>query len=646
MDFLRTNIPFVGDQSEGPVLDLNRHDIFLCTLGAVLIAIVAALDMFYASGVIVSLGYAAVVALGMGARRNSVALLLATLGTFASAAAVIIDLEEFAATVEIANRCLVLVAIWGVAALVCTAHRAPSSAATAREFMEAGDIFQAVFNQTFQFVAALDSDGKIIEANQTLRDYAGLSSGEIRSTNIWLLPNFVNDPAAQERLQEAVKSAADGDFVRDEFVVYGIGDRRTIIDLSLKPIRGQNGSGYRMIMEARDITEVRLQHEMLVQAQKMEAVGELTAGVAHDFNNLLTVIVGNLELLENRIEGNGDVRDRLARAIKAAFKGQALTQQLLAFSRRQALSPVVIDVNTLLRGMKQMYEALGENIEIAFELADDLPLSEVDSTLLETALLNIAINARDAMPDGGTLRFQTALTVMESAYHGEVADLPPGDYICMAISDTGEGMSEPTVAQVFDPFFSTKPEGQGTGLGLSMVYGFIKQSGGDVKIYSELGKGTTIRIYLPTTDKTLPKMEREAEKDELAPVEGKSVLLADDDETVRDVIYSVLTEIGCNVDAVESGDAAIERLRAGNTYDLIFTDMVMVGDSSGTDVAHAARAILPEVPIIFCSGFPRTTLAEQAPVIDGALFIGKPLQQVDLIAIVQRAFAQSARSVQ
>ena len=625
----------------------DRYDFVLFIFGVISIALTAAADFWLNGIVAIGIVHSVAVLLAMTAGRLSITFALAMLATLSVVAVAALDTTGFSDPVAIANRALALPAIWASAALVFYLREKRQKGDSRQLNAEPNDIFREIFNQTFQFVAVLDLKGNIIEANETLRDYAGMTTGEIRSVPVWLLPIFHKDSAARARLQDAIAAAAEGDFLRDEFDVSGVGDQPTVIDLSLKPIRGEDGAIHRIILEARDITETHTQYEMLVQAQKMEAVGELTSGIAHDFNNLLMVIVGNLEMLEKSIDGNEDAQDRLDRAFKAAFRGQALTQQLLAFSRRQSLNPAVIDVNTLLRGMSQMYEALGDDIRIEFDLADDLPACEVDPTLLETALLNIAINARDAMADGGVLRFETAGISFDDTYRGEVADLPPGDYICLAVSDTGAGMPKDVLSQVFDPFFTTKPEGEGTGLGLSMVYGFVNQSGGDAKIYSETGEGTTIRLYLPASDRPLaePPQARNGngEQDVTDALEGKLVLLVDDDDDIRDIVETALKETGCHVETAENGDAAIGLIQGGKTYDLVFTDMVMDGSTGGTDVARTARAAQPDVPIIFCSGFPRRNLEGEEASIEGAIFLPKPFYQADLVAAVDRAFRRSKR---
>ncbi|MDX1484548.1 MAG: ATP-binding protein [Alphaproteobacteria bacterium] len=623
----------------------KHHDTILLVLGTVLIVLVAIADHFLPHPFVVGFGHVGVVLLALLGRRAMPALALATLGTIAAVSTFFLKPAVGHDAAAVMNLGFVIAGIWIVAVLVYALRQLRTR--------PPGDIWQpgqeesfyrALFNRTFQFVAALDVDGNVIEANQTLRDYAGITANEIESMAIWMLPIFQDDPEVQDRLKEKVARAANGEFSRDEFVVSGIGEQTTVIDLSLKPIPLNDGSIGQIIMEARDVTEARTQQEMLVQAQKMEAVGELTAGVAHDFNNLLTVIAGNLELLEKRFKGDRRFLDRLRRASQAAFRGQSLTQQLLAFSRRQTLSPRAIDINTSLKAMSQIYEALGENISVTFDLASDLPHCEVDPSALEVALLNIAINARDAMPDGGTLSFATKSVVLDRDYEGEVADLPPGRYVCLTVSDTGEGMGKDVVGQAFDPFFTTKPEGQGTGLGLSMVYGFVKQSQGDVKIYSEVGKGTSIRIYLPTTDQPLTDVRNERNGDGPEPVGDEvSVLFVEDDETVRETILDVLKDTAYDLDVAENGDQAIELINRGNRYDLLLTDVVMEGEAGGSDVARAARAAMPGVAVVFCSGFPRRNLQGEDAAVEGSLFLPKPFRNQELLEIMEKALARARR---
>jgi CheY-like chemotaxis protein len=303
-----------------------------------------------------------------------------------------------------------------------------------------------------------------------------------------------------------------------------------------------------------------------------------------------------------------------------------------------------VDINTLLQQMSQLYDVLGDNITVEFELTENPIYCYADPNVLEVALLNIAINARDAMPDGGVIRFHTQRITLAENYQGKVSDLPPGSYICLAISDTGEGMSEDTVAHAFDPFFTTKPEGKGTGLGLSMVYGFVRQSGGDVKIYSEKGKGTTVRLYLPQTDKPPPEPveERPGRPPDLEH-EKVSVLLVDDDETIRLTILDALAPYGYHIDIAANGDSAIELIRSGKTYDLVVTDVVMEGEAGGAEVAREARASIPDVAVVFCSGFPRQNLEGEDAAVDGAFFLPKPFHNQELIEMIEKALSRARR---
>ncbi|MEX2643139.1 MAG: ATP-binding protein [Acetobacterales bacterium] len=617
-----------------------RYEPALTLVGALAFAVIAAVDLKLSAVYPVSLANALVVLLGLMAKGRTMTLVLATLATLAVCVVAAAEVASGAGGPALVNGGAALAVLWLVAALVLLLHRARGAGRIAGDLLGENDIYQAVFNQTFQFVAALDADGGVLEANETLRDYAGLGSEGMRAMPIWMLPIFEGDPRARERLREAVQAASAGDFVRDEFVVSGVGDTQAVIDLSLKPIR-KDDAVRRLIMEGRDVTEIRLQQKMLVQSQKMEVVGALTAGVAHDFNNLLSVIAGNLELLGKRMNGDDAVRERLDRAIRAVFRGRALTHQLLAFSRRQALNPEVVDVNRLLRGMSEMYEALGDSIRVDVDLPESLPPCEIDPDLLDTALMNVAINARDGMPNGGILRIRTARATLGESGPASGIDLPAGDYVMIEVSDTGTGMPEDVAAQVFEPFFTTKPEGQGTGLGLSMVYGFVRQSGGDVVLKSEEGVGTSVALYLPVTDKPLPDDVAAIDGEPAAAVtDGKTVFVVEDDAEVRDIILNVLLDAGCEVETAADGEEALHAIHSGARYDLLIADMAMPGEADGPDVARAAREAMPDLPVIFCSGYPNQIARGRRPPIPGALFLVKPFHDAELIEAVGSALGR------
>jgi PAS domain S-box-containing protein len=365
----------------------------------------------------------------------------------------------------------------------------------------------------------------------------------------------------------------------------------------------------------RDITEQRqaqaqLQatQEALRQSQKMEAVGQLTAGVAHDFNNLLQVISANLHLVSRQVGGNDKVTDRLNAALAAVRSGSKLTGQLLAFGRRQALEPRVVSLSRFLARMEDMLRrTLGEAVEIKFTASSVLWNISVDPMQMENALLNLAINARDAMGGTGRLLIEAANGYVDPAYAARHADMAAGHYVLISVSDTGSGMSDEVAAKAFDPFFSTKPTGTGTGLGLSMVYGFVKQSGGHVKVISELGFGTTVKLFLPRVqqaddaedlDEVTPALSAASGGDEL-------ILVVEDDYAVRQSTVEMLTELGYRV--VHAGDASTgwQMIEGGLVCDLVFTDVVMPGSLSSIELAERVRVHRPHTAVLFTSGYPQ-----------------------------------------
>ena len=342
--------------------------------------------------------------------------------------------------------------------------------------------------------------------------------------------------------------------------------------------------------------------DALRQSQKMEAVGQLTGGIAHDFNNLLQIVVGNLELVLRRVpEEQARVRRAVNNAMLGAQRAATLTQRLLAFSRRQPLQPRPLELNALVQGMSDlMRRTLGEAVRIETTLAAELWVVEVDANQLENALLNLAVNARDAMPAGGTLRIGTANEVVRDGEAGPEA--AAGEYVALTVSDTGTGMSEETMARVFEPFFTTKEAGKGTGLGLSMVYGFAKQSGGNVRIESAPGAGTTLTLLLPRFEGPLVhETSQLADPAELARPD-ETVLVVEDDADVRAYSCDVLGELGYTVLVAPDGPTAVSLLESGERIDLVFTDMVLAGSMDGQAVAERAAALRPGTPVLFASG--------------------------------------------
>jgi signal transduction histidine kinase/CheY-like chemotaxis protein len=378
--------------------------------------------------------------------------------------------------------------------------------------------------------------------------------------------------------------------------------------------------------------------EALRQAQKMEAIGQLTGGVAHDFNNLLTVIMGNVEHLGRGLPENHQLHRAVTAALRGASRAALLTDRLLAFSRRQPLAPQVVSVNRLVAGMADLLRrTLGEAVAIETVLSGGLWPTYVDVNQLENALINLAVNARDAMPDGGKLTIETANCFLDEAYATMHADVRPGQYVGVFVTDTGVGMSKEVITQAFEPFFTTKETGQGTGLGLSQVYGFTKQSEGHVKIYSEVGEGTTVKLYLTrhrgdeaTADDSPAVQELPRGR------EGETVLIVEDDPDVRDYTADIVAELGYRVLSAEHGADALRLLNAHPEIRLLFTDVGLPGGMNGRQLADEALRRRPRLKVLFTTGYARNAIVHQGRLDPGVEVIFKPFTYSDVASRVRR----------
>jgi signal transduction histidine kinase/DNA-binding response OmpR family regulator len=387
--------------------------------------------------------------------------------------------------------------------------------------------------------------------------------------------------------------------------------------------------GVGFLVAAADVTARVRAEDAVRQAQKMEAVGHLTGGVAHDFNNLLQIISANLDLAVADARGNPKTAERLQNAIAAVERGSRLTGQLLAFARRQALEPRSTGLGRLVNGMTDLLRrTLGERIDVEAIVAGGLWNTLVDPAQVENAILNLAINARDAMPDGGKLTIELANAFLDDAYAAQHAEVTAGQYVMLAVSDTGTGMAPEVVARVFDPFFTTKPEGKGTGLGLSQVYGFVKQSGGHVKIYSEVGQGTTVKIYLPRTRKLQEGLDPVAETD--AAGGSETILVVEDDPGVRAAVVDMLVDLGYSVLKAESAEQGLAVIASGARIDLLFTDVVMPGPMNTREFARRAQEMRPGLKILFTSGYTQNAIVHNGRLDDDAFLLSKPYRKDDL----------------
>jgi CheY-like chemotaxis protein/nitrogen-specific signal transduction histidine kinase len=385
----------------------------------------------------------------------------------------------------------------------------------------------------------------------------------------------------------------------------------------------------RIIGSSRDVTEREEAQDRSRRAQRMEAVGHLTGGVAHDFNNLLQVIRGNLELAASQIEDREEAAQRVRNALRGADRAGQLTRQLLAFARRQPLEPKVINLGRLVTDMAEMLRrTLGEGVEVETVAAGGLWNTMADPAQVESAILNLAINARDAMPAGGRLTIEITNAVLDSGALLNDPDIEPGQYVLLAVSDTGHGMSGETVSKVFEPFFTTKGEEKGTGLGLSMVYGFVKQSHGHIQIYSEVDQGTTLKIYLPRSRQAAPAVE-------LAPVgslRGRSevILVVEDDDLVRASSVGMLRDLGYTCLHASDGASALAILEQGTRVDLLFTDVVMPGPVKSRDLAAHAKRLIPGLPVLFTSGYTDNAIVHHGRLDPGVQLISKPYAREEL----------------
>ncbi len=390
--------------------------------------------------------------------------------------------------------------------------------------------------------------------------------------------------------------------------------------------------------------DMRERERQLAHAQKMEAIGQLTGGIAHDFNNLLTVVTANAEDMHAELDGMPALQHQAAMMLKAADRGAQLVRQLLAYARKQELRPRLFDVNTIFDSFVHMLRrTFEENIALKVALTERLPLVNADQSSLENVLLNLAVNARDAMPSGGTIIFETAHLILERDGEDQNAGVPAGEYVVVSVTDTGSGMPPEVVARAFEPFFTTKEVGKGTGLGLSMVYGFATQSGGQVKIVSAQGRGTSIKVYLPSVVEsksvatTAPVAPVQAVAN-VKPAERRRILLVEDDDLVRASVTAKLERLGYAVSSVTNPVEALERLEKSQDVDLIFTDVIMPGEMTGADLARAVQAKWPQIKILATSGYTENTLGKvQLP--EGVRLLSKPYANKDLTQMLTAVFS-------
>jgi signal transduction histidine kinase len=384
--------------------------------------------------------------------------------------------------------------------------------------------------------------------------------------------------------------------------------------------------------------QVEATEAQIRQAQKMEAVGQLTGGIAHDFNNILTVITGTIQILGEEVADRPDLAAIAKLIDEAAARGADLTSHLLAFSRRQPLQPREVDINSLLvNSARLLRPTLGEQIEINSTLADDAAAALVDPGQLTTAILNLALNARDAMPAGGRLTLESGNVTLDDDYADSNAEVTAGNYVMVAVSDTGRGIAPQHLDRIFEPFFTTKEIGRGTGLGLSMVYGFIKQSNGHIKVYSEVGHGTTVKIYLPRAKGFAQPLE----DSNRTQIEGgdETILIVEDDTLVRKYVVTQVESLGYKTLAVGNAREALTVIDDGQEVDLLFTDVMMPGAMNGRQLAVEALNRRPSLKVLYTSGYTENAMVHDGRLDADVLLLAKPYRKIDLAKMIRTALA-------
>jgi PAS domain S-box-containing protein len=500
-----------------------------------------------------------------------------------------------------------------------------------QEVRESAARVKAVVDTAVDGVILIDARGHIVMFNPACERLFGYAAEAVIGRNVKML---MPDPYQAEH--DTYLSNYHGTGHRK---IIGIGrevigrrqDGTTFpMDLSVGEAQQDGESVFVGIIH--DLTERKRGEEQMSRAQKMETVGQLSGGIAHDFNNLLTVILGNAEFLTDQLSARADLQ-ALAKAImQAADRGAELTQRLLAFGRRQRLLPVAIDCNQMLDSMHMLLRrTLREDIEIRTVFEEHLNCAFADIAQLESAILNLALNAQDAMPRGGCLNLSTTNIVLDNQYRSSHPEVPPGQYVLIAVTDDGEGMPPDVQRRVFEPFFTTKGVGKGSGLGLSQVYGFVKQSNGHVAIYSEPGLGTTVRLYLPAVAATAETSLTAARKEvEILARNRTMVLVTEDDPFVRSFAVASLESLGYGVIAAIDANEALQKISSGVEIDILFSDIVMPGSINGVELAERARILRPNLKVLLTSGYALETLAARGHLPVDVAVLNKPYRRADL----------------
>lgn len=525
------------------------------------------------------------------------------------------------------------------------ANQSLEAEAAAREehIGTAQSVLENTFTSIAEAVLVIDTKGTIVLSNpaaeRLLGHRPGMTAEDLWAVNTFHQPDGVTPLPFEERPSTVALGGQPLD--RKELVIHPADHRKPLhVMVSGRPLRGSAGEMIGASLVFHDITEVQEAERKLQQAQKLDAIGQLTGGVAHDFNNMLTVITISMEVLMDDLKDRPDTLQWASLISHAADRCTELIQHLLAFARKQPLRPRNVDINTAILDIaKLLRPTLGEHIEIDSLLTREVATAHIDASQLASAIINMAINARDAMPDGGKLLIETRNVVLDEAYAEVNADVVPGPYVMLAVSDTGTGMSAAIRDQVFEPFFTTKNGSKGSGLGLSMVYGFVKQSGGHIKIYSEEGHGTTIRLYLPPAslveDAAAPPVAQIVSGNE-------TILIVEDDPLVRDFVVAQLRSLGYETIAAADGVEALAHVKRGAAFDLLFTDVILPGGMNGRELSEEVMKRRPGTKLLYTSGYTDSAIIHHGRLDEGVLLLSKPYRKSQLALMVRKALGETS----
>ncbi len=527
-----------------------------------------------------------------------------------------------------------------LAAFVGQGAVALENSALYREIRDARDFLQSITENSPDAIITTDGPGRVTYYSHGAEAMFGYRAEEVIGTAVAsLYPGGLEEARAVKQrlaLEDPLRSYETGFLAKD--------GRRVEVSASISTLRDAAGAVVGTLGVLKDIGERRRLEEQLRQSQKMDAIGRLAGGIAHDFNNLLTVIAGRAQLIISRLRPEEPIHRDATLVRTTADRAAALTHQLLAFSRKQVLQPQVLDLNAVVTAMEPMLGRLiGEDIDLAVAPGDALGRVKADPGQIEQVIVNLVVNARDAMPQGGHLTIETTNVELDEAYASRHVAVPPGPYVLLAVSDTGEGMDEQTRSRVFEPFFTTKEPGKGTGLGLATVYGIVKQSGGDIGLYSEVDRGTTFKIYLPRVAELAAGPDPGAAPATTAPRGDETVLLVEDEPEVRDLAREILEGSGYAVlQACDAQEAVLMAERHAGSIHLLLTDVIMPRQS-GRALVERLRPLRPEMQVLYMSGYTNEAIVRHGVLDPDTLFIQKPFTPAALGHKVRAALDREPR---